>query len=75
MPDLLIRDLDPAAHRELKRRAERAGESLQSYVARLLQAHASRPTLLDWLGLLDEFEPVLGVSGADAVAAARDELP
>ncbi|WP_219418008.1 FitA-like ribbon-helix-helix domain-containing protein [Pseudonocardia nigra] len=75
MADLLIRDLDPEAHRELKRRAEREGQSLQSYVAHVLQTHASRPPLLDWLSQLDEVEPVLGATGADAVTAARDDLP
>lgn len=75
MADLLIRDLNPEAHRELKRRADRAGQSLQSYVAQLLQAHVARPALVDWLAQLDELEPVRDVSGAEAVSAARDELP
>jgi plasmid stability protein len=73
--DLLIRGLDPQIHRELKRRAERAGQSLQGYVAGLLEAHTARPSLVDWLAELDEFEPVDVASGADAVRAARDELP
>ena len=73
--DLLIRNLDPATHRELKRRADRAGQSLQAYVAGLLQAQTARPALEDWLAELDEIPPVEGVSGVDAVRAARDELP
>jgi hypothetical protein len=73
--DLLIRDLDPDTHRELKRRAERAGQSLQGYVAALLDAHTNRPSLEDWLAELDELTPVEGVSGADAVWSARAELP
>lgn len=75
MADLLIRDLDPAAHQELKRRAARAGQSLQAYVAGLLEAHIARPSLADWLAELDEIPPVEGVSGAEAVRSARDELP
>jgi hypothetical protein len=75
MADLLIRDLDPDAHQELKRRAERAGQSLQAYVAGLLAAHTARPSLADWLAELDEIPPVEGISGADAVRAARDDLP
>ncbi|MGH3586779.1 MAG: FitA-like ribbon-helix-helix domain-containing protein [Pseudonocardia sp.] len=74
MTDLLIRNLDPDAHRELKRRADRAGQSVQSYVAGLLEAHTARPALADWLAELEEIPPVEGVSGADAVRAARDEL-
>lgn len=75
MSDLLIRDLDPEAHRELKRRAARTGRSLQSYVERVLAAHLARPILADWLEQLDTIEPVLDVSGSAAVAEARDELP
>lgn len=74
MADLLIRDLDPDAHRELKRRAERDGQSLQSYVARVLVAHTGHPDLVEWLAELDRLEPVLGTRGSDAVAAARAEL-
>jgi len=73
--DLLIRDLDPATHRELKRRAQRAGQSLQAYVAGLLQAQTARPAIEDWLAELEEIPPVEGVSGADAVRSARAELP
>lgn len=75
MADLLIRDLDPEAHRELKRRAVRDGQSLQSYVARLLTAHVRTPDLREWLEQLDEIDPVHGTTGSHAVAAARDDLP
>jgi plasmid stability protein len=75
VPDLLIRNLDDEAHAELKRRAEASGLSLQSYVNRLLSEHVNRPTTAQWLERLDEIEPVDHVSGADAVQAARDELP
>lgn len=74
MSDLLIRDLDPEAHRELKRRAERAGRSLRAYAAGVLTAHAARPAIAEWLAQLDEVEPVRDVSGSVAVAEAREEL-
>ncbi|OLT14090.1 hypothetical protein BJF78_20015 [Pseudonocardia sp. CNS-139] len=73
--DLLIRDLDPEAHRELKRRAEQSGQSLQAYVSAVLSTHLARPALTDWLARLDELDPVPDVDGAEAVAAARAELP
>ncbi len=41
MPDLLIRDLNPATHETLRRRAEAAGRSLQAEVHRILDS-ASR---------------------------------
>lgn len=75
MTDLLIRDLDPDAHRELKRRAELAGQSLQAYVAGLLESHAGRPDRAEWFRRLHELAPVPGVSGSEAVSAARDEMP
>lgn len=75
MPDVLIRSLDSETHAELKRRADNAGVSMQVYVTRLIDEHVRRPTIEDWLHRLDELEPVEGISGEDAVAAARAELP
>lgn len=75
MADLLIRDLDPETHAELRARADREGRSLQSYVADLLRRHASASPISEWLTRLDALEPVITVEGSDAVAAARDELP
>lgn len=75
MPDLLIRNLSPKTHGELKRRADLEGLSLQAYVTRLLTASAERPTRGEWLEQLDRLDPISGVSGSEAVEAARDELP
>jgi plasmid stability protein len=73
--DVLIRELDEHTHAELKRRAEAAGVSMQQYIARLLSAHVQRPTQQAWLERLDTLRPVESAEGAQAVAAARDELP
>lgn len=75
MGDLLIRDLPARTHEELKRRADRAGMSLQAYVAQLLERSTSVPTLDDWLRGLRELSRHADVAGADVVRAARDELP
>ena len=75
MGDLLIRGLTPATHEELKRRAQEAGVSLQTYVARLLERSTAVPALTDWLSQLDELPRHQGVSGAAALREARDELP
>ena len=75
MPDLLIRDLDPDVHREFERRAELAGQSLQAYVADLLESHAGLSSRDEWIRRLRELGPIPGVSGSDAVAAARAEMP
>lgn len=50
MGDLLIRDLSPETHAELRRRAQDAGMSLQTYVARLLERSTAVPPVADWLG-------------------------
>lgn len=49
MGDLLIRDLSPETHAELRRRAQDAGMSLQTYVARLLERSTAVPPVADWL--------------------------
>jgi plasmid stability protein len=72
MADLLIRNIEAQTHDELKRRAAAQGLSVQQYVARVLTAHTSRPSIQEWLRRLDELVPVdTDMSGADAVAAAR----
>ena len=75
MGDLLIRGLAPETHEELKRRAQDAGVSLQTYVARLLERSTIVPPLADWLSELDELPRHRAVSGARSVREARDELP
>lgn len=74
MTDLLIRDLDPATHDELKRRAEEMGMSVQAYVSRVLDQHAARPSLSQWLRRLDELPRHPEVSGAELIRAAREGL-
>jgi hypothetical protein len=75
MVDLLIRRLNPAVHRELKRRADEEHVSLQAYVSRVLGQHAGRPTIAQWLRRLDQLPRHPGVSGAEALDDARAELP
>jgi hypothetical protein len=75
MVDVLIRGLDERIHAELRRRAEAAGMSMQQYIARLLAEHAHQPTQRDWLQRLERLSPVADVTGAEAVAAARRDLP
>lgn len=74
MADVLIRGLDDDTHGELKRRSDAAGMSMQQYVAKLLYEHVQRPTQEHWLERLNALRSV-EASGADAVEAARGELP
>jgi hypothetical protein len=73
--DLLIRGISSETHEELKRRAQEAGVSLQSYVARILERSTAVPSVSDWLSQLDELPRHRGISGAAAIRDARDELP
>lgn len=74
MADVLIRGLDEHTHGELKRRSEAAGMSMQQYIAKLLSEHVQRPTQAHWLERLTALRSV-EASGAEAVEAARSELP
>lgn len=73
MGDLLVRGLASATHAELKRRAERAGMSLQAYVAHVLDQHTQAPPLDDWLRGLDQLRRHPELSGAEVIRASRDE--
>lgn len=75
MGDLLIRGISSDTHEALKRRAQDAGVSLQTYVARLLERSIAIPPLAEWLERLDDLPEHRGISGAAAVRDARDELP
>lgn len=75
MPNVLIRDLPESIHRELLRRADQEGRSLQQYLTALLTRAAATPTLED---VLDRVARLQGghFSFAEAVEAlhqARDE--
>jgi antitoxin FitA len=73
--DLLIRDLSPETHQELKRRAQQAGMSLQAYVAQILERDTATPTIEEWLRGLEDLRRHPDISGAETIRAARDELP
>jgi hypothetical protein len=53
MTNVLVRDLTEETHRELLRRAEERGQSLQQYLAAELTRLALAPTLDDVLRRID----------------------
>lgn len=53
MTNVLVRDLTEETHRELLRRAEERGQSLQQYLAAELTRLAVSPTLEDVLRRID----------------------
>jgi hypothetical protein len=75
MPDMLIRDVPKKTHTVLKRRAKGAGMSVQAYVLRLLEEHTERMTLDEWFDAVAKLRKFDDWVGAEAVRAAREELP
>ena len=76
MSHLQIKNVPPAMHTELRRRADQAGLSLRDYVLQLIQKDLTLPSVRDWLAELDELEHVpaaAGESSADTVTAVRRE--
>lgn len=54
MPNVQVRDVPDEVHETLVRRAERAGQSLQQYLAGQLAAIAATPTLDEVLDRVDD---------------------
>lgn len=53
MPNVLVRDLTPETHRELVRRAESRGQSLQQYLTSELTRLAASASLEDVLARIE----------------------
>lgn len=76
MADILVRGVPAQEHEELKRRADAKGLTLQTYLLGLIQRELSRPTMEEWLQELRRLPKVnTTMTGAEAVRAAREELP
>ena len=54
MPNIQVRDVPDEVHETLVRRAERAGQSLQQYLAGQLVDIAARPTVDDVLDRVED---------------------
>ena len=72
VPSVQIKDVPADVHAELRRRAARAGQSLQEYLLGRLTEEARTPSLND---VLDRVERRSGgrFSVQDAVAAVRED--
>lgn len=68
MPNVQIRDVPDDVHAALVRRAERAGQSLQQYLAARLAEIASAPTLEEVLDRI-EVRPKGRLSRGDVIDA------
>jgi hypothetical protein len=54
MPSVKIRNVPPEVHATLRRRAQAAGQSLQSYLLTWLIEQASKPTIGELFDRIDE---------------------
>lgn len=75
MPNILIRDVDPAVHAVLVKRASAQGQSLQQHLAAELGRLASTPTTEELIARIESRTggKVGGESSVEALAAARAE--
>ena len=71
MTNVLIRDVPDDVHRELLRRAETAGQSLQQYLRTELERLVARPTMTEMLDRLDA--NASAAIGFTDVLTSRDE--
>jgi hypothetical protein len=72
MPNVQVRDVPDEVHAVLVRRAERAGQSLQQYLAGQLAALAETPTLDEVLDRV-EARPKGRLTSKQAIAAIDAE--
>jgi uncharacterized membrane protein YccC len=72
MPNVQVRDVPEEVHEALVRQAERAGQSLQQYLAAKLALIASTPTIDEVLDRI-EHRSKGRLSREDAIAALESE--
>jgi hypothetical protein len=69
-----VKNVPPAMHTELKRRAEQDGLTIRDYVLKLIERDQRLPSKSDWLDRVAELEPVtVSRSAVEAVREAREE--
>jgi antitoxin FitA len=75
VPAIQVRDVPPDVHNRLRLRAAEERVTLSTYVLRLLEREAGRPSMREWLAKLADREPVrhADVTGAlDESRGGRD---
>jgi hypothetical protein len=74
MSNLQVKNLPPAMHSELRRRADQEGTTIRDYVLKLIERDQRLPSRRDWLERVAELEPVaVSRSAAEMVREGRDE--
>ena len=73
MPAIQVRDVPPDLHDRLRQRAAEERVTLSTYVLRLLERDAAKPSTREWLELLADREPVREVDVAGALEGSRSD--
>jgi hypothetical protein len=72
VPAIQVRDVPRHLHERLRRKAEAEHMSLSTYVLRVLERDAARPSTGEWLARVGQREPVRGVDVTAALDEARE---
>ena len=74
MGNIQIKAVPEEIHEELRRRAREKGVTIRDYVLDLLRRDQAKPTVEEWLALLDAIPPVkLDRPAAEIIAEGRAE--
>jgi len=73
VPAIQVRDVPPDLHDRLRQRAAEERVTLSTYVLRLLERDAAKPSTREWLELLADREPVREVDVAGALEGSRSD--
>jgi hypothetical protein len=72
MSAIQVKNVSPELHAQLRVRARAEGRSLSDYVLAVLERDLSLPTMREWLGRLEQDEPVTDVSSEQIVRTVRE---
>lgn len=74
MSIIQVKNVPPAMHGELRRRADQEGLTIRDYVLKLIERDQRLPSKTDWLDRVAELEPVsVSQSAAEVIREAREE--
>ena len=73
MAAIQVKDVPADLHRRLRERAAADRVTLSTYVLRVLERDAGKPSTREWLATLADREPVREVDVAGALAGARSD--
>jgi hypothetical protein len=71
MSAIQVKNVSPELHAQLRARARAEGRSLSDYVLDVLRRDLSLPTMREWLGQLEQDEPVTNISSEQIVRTIR----